>query len=277
MLKLLENKLFLYFAVCLLVLKIINVLVFVNFPQNIFFADITKVVLTNLVNQGREEAGIQPLMESEKLDLAAELKAEDMVQKRYFSHQSPEGTSPWHWFEAAGYSYKYAGENLAIGFFDSQDVYYAWLNSASHKDNLLNPKYKEIGTAVLTGFGPNNAIVVVQLFGSQSALLTQNQPKEDITSPTEQIEQPEKSISKEVLSQYTENVPLNDYDKTLQYAIYGFLILMFAVLFLGSFAKRGVYRNDLLFRSLIIIIILSAAALLNKEAIYLIFPHQITI
>ena len=310
------SKFLLYIAVCLFIFKIIVICSFVNFPPNIFFADITKIALTNLVNQSRQEAGIQMLVENKKLDLAAKLKAKDMVQKGYFSHQSPEGMTPWYWFKVIGYNYKYAGENLAIGFFDSQALYSAWLNSPSHKDNLLNPKYKEIGTAVLSGFGPNNAIVVVQLFGNPSAPLSQNQTDKETIDTKEsegnikktEIEQlekneaaeniPEKSISKEVLSQYTERTPLleksvgndenrlylrilnflsYDYDRFLQYIIYGFLTLMLVVLFFYFFVKHGNYHNDLLFRLLVIVVILSAAALLNKEAIYLISPRQIII
>ena len=301
----LRSKFLLYIAICLFVLKIIVVCAFVNFPQNIFFADITKIALTNLINQSRQEAGIQPLIENKKLDLAAKLKAEDMVQKGYFSHQSPEGITPWYWFKVIGYNYKYAGENLAIGFFDSQALYSAWLNSASHRDNLLNPKYKEVGTAVLSGFGPNNAIVVVQLFGNPSTLSSQNQPKKETKQPeknevAENI--PEENTSKEVLSRYTEteNIPLLEksvgnnentfylkilnflsyaHDKFLQYIIYGFLTLMLVVLFSCFSVRCDNYHKDkdLLFRALVIVVILSVAALLNKEAIYLIFPRQITI
>lgn len=276
--KFLQSKILLYSIIFLLVLKIFTVVIFVNFPQNIFFADITRIALINLVNQGRQEAGLQPLIENEKLDSAAKLKAEDMVQKEYFSHQSPEGTNPWYWFKAAGYNYKYAGENLAIGFFDSQDVYWAWLNSPSHKDNLLNSKYKEMGIAVLSGFGPNNAIVVVQLFGSPAIA-----PAPAAPAPVPLLQNQPESISEgsEALSQYKENIPLYsynyNYDKFLQYAIYGFLTLITIALFFYLLAKRDGYDKGLIFRSLAIIVILSFAALLNKEAIFLIFPRQIII
>lgn len=286
--RLLQGKLLIYIAVCLLVLKIIVICAFVNFPQNIFFADITKITLTNLVNYGRQEAGVQPLVENKKLDLAAKLKAEDMVQKGYFSHQSPEGITPWYWFKVIGYNYKYAGENLAIGFFDSQALYSAWLNSPSHRNNLLNPKYKEIGTAVLSGFGSNNAIVVVQLFGNPAAPLSQNQPNiETKQSEKNKVAEniPEESTNEEVLSQYTENIPLLEksvflsynFDRFLQYIIYGFLVIMLIILFSCFFTKYDSQYKGLLFKSLAVIAILSIAALLNKEAVYLIFPRQIII
>ena len=112
----LQSNILLYCVVLLLALKIVTILVSINFPQNIFFADITKSALENFVNQTRQSAGLQPLSENEKLDQAAQLKAENMVQDQYFNHTSPSGVTPWFWFLQAGYNYKYAGENLAIGF-----------------------------------------------------------------------------------------------------------------------------------------------------------------
>ncbi|MGD0577062.1 MAG: CAP domain-containing protein, partial [Candidatus Staskawiczbacteria bacterium] len=131
----LESKILLYCVVLLLMLKIAVVFVPINFPKNIFFADITQVALENFANQTRQSVGLQPLAESAKLDKAAQLKAQNMVANNYFAHTSPTGLTPWHWFLLVGYNYKYAGENLAIGFFDSDEVYKAWLNSPEHRAN----------------------------------------------------------------------------------------------------------------------------------------------
>jgi len=172
--KFLQSKVLLGFVIFIFALKLSTSLVFVNFPSNIFFADITKSNLISMLNQTRQSLGLGTLTENAKLDQAAELKAEDMVQNGYFNHTSPSGVTPWHWFMQSGYNYKYAGENLAIGYFESEEVYTAWLNSPSHKENIVNPHYTEVGTAVLEGFGGNNAIVVVQLFGSQKIVKATN-------------------------------------------------------------------------------------------------------
>ncbi len=166
-LKFLQSRFLLYCAVLLLTLKFITTLISINVPANIFFADITKLALENSVNQTRQSVGLAPLAENTKLDQAAAAKAKNMVQDDYFNHTSPTGVTPWFWFLQAGYNYKYAGENLAVGFYDSQEVYNAWLNSPSHKANIVNPNYTEVGTAILNGFGGGNTIVVVQEFGSQ--------------------------------------------------------------------------------------------------------------
>ena len=163
--KIMESNILLGFVVLLLLLKIVLIGFSVNLPFNVFFADITKITLENLANQTRQSLGLGILASSLKLDQAARLKAEDMVKNQYFSHTSPTGVTPWFWFSQTDYNYKYAGENLAIGFFDSEEVYRAWLDSPSHKANLVNPNYREIGTAIASGFGQNKAVVVVQFFG----------------------------------------------------------------------------------------------------------------
>lgn len=163
---LLQSNMLLYFVVIILTLRIGVALISINIPQNIFFADITKASLENFANQTRKAMGLPALLKNSKLDYAAQMKAENMIANNYFAHTSPSGITPWFWFSKAGYDYKHAGENLAIGFYESEEVYIAWLNSSSHKANIINPKYTEVGTAVLSGFGPNNAIIVVQEFGS---------------------------------------------------------------------------------------------------------------
>src|SRR3989344_1317119 len=162
----LKSNVLLYVVVAVLMVKILSIGLFLPFPKNIFFADITKTDLVNLLNQSRKNAGVTPLSQNEKLDQAAMLKAQDMVKNNYFAHQSPQGVTPWFWLKKAEYDYKYAGENLAVGFIESTEVFNAWFNSPGHKANLLSPYYTEVGTAVLTGFGDNNSIIVVQNFGS---------------------------------------------------------------------------------------------------------------
>ena len=166
--KFLQSSLLFYFVIFILVVKILFVSFSLNIPKNIFFADVSKLDLLELINGQRTALGFNALGQNTKLDQAAMLKAQDMINYGYFAHQSPNGITPWFWFKKIGYNYKYAGENLAIGFTESVDVYTAWFNSESHKENFLNANYNEVGTAVLTGnFDGSQATVVVQLFGKQ--------------------------------------------------------------------------------------------------------------
>lgn len=124
-------------------------------------------VLVNLANKSRIEANVSELKVSPLLEKAAQMKADDMAAKGYFAHNTPDGKTPWYWFEQAGYKYKYAGENLAVNFEDSDEVQTAWLNSRGHFLNIINPKYTEIGVATSTGiYKGREAVFVVQMFGS---------------------------------------------------------------------------------------------------------------
>lgn len=183
--KFLQSRILLYCVIFLLLLRIATVFLFIPFSKNIFFADITKSELVNVLNKNRQSIGLNSLTENELLNKAALLKAQDMVQKEYFAHQSPSGVNPWHWFLQVGYNYKYAGENLAVGFINSSEVFNAWFNSPSHKANLFNENYKDVGTAILPGFGNNNAIVIVQIFGSLQTKTTSQLvvAKEFLTKP----------------------------------------------------------------------------------------------
>ena len=165
--KFLAGRFVVYYIIILAALKIIGIFSIICLPKTIFFADISNYTLIELTNRDREALGISSLREDPRLINAAYLKAKDMLEKGYFSHQSPAGRSSWDWIKEMDYDYQYAGENLAIGFLDAEEIYRAWYNSPDHKANLLNPLYQEIGVAVLKGdFQGSETYVVVELFGS---------------------------------------------------------------------------------------------------------------
>jgi len=135
-----------------------------------FASNISPDRIVELTNQKRAEQGLSPLVINGQLNEAAQRKGGDMFAFNYWSHVSPSGRDPWSFFQEAGYRYLYAGENLARDFMDSQAVIEAWMNSSSHKDNLLNRNYQEIGVAVVNGtLNGVETTLVVQLFGSPLA------------------------------------------------------------------------------------------------------------
>lgn len=135
-----------------------------------FLASIQSAFLVDLANQDRASEGAGALVMNEKLAMAAQLKANDMAEKSYFAHTSPEGITPWHWFGEAQYSYIYAGENLAVNFSRSEDVQRAWMNSPTHRANILNNRYREIGIATAQGmYKGKSTTFVVQMFGTPSS------------------------------------------------------------------------------------------------------------
>lgn len=122
--------------------------------------------LVDLANGSRFANNVGVLSTNPTLEFAAQLKANDMAGKGYFAHVSPEGVEPWHWIRQAGYQYVYAGENLAVNFSDSVDVNNAWLNSPTHRANILNDRFTEVGIATARGmYKGRETVFVVQMFG----------------------------------------------------------------------------------------------------------------
>jgi hypothetical protein len=129
---------------------------------------ILPAVIVDLTNDERNSEKIGTLTRSALLDKAANLKARDMAENEYFAHYSPTGVSPWYWFDQAGYNYLHAGENLAVHFTDSSDVLRAWMDSPSHRANIMNGDYVEIGIGTAKGeYKGQPTIYVVQLFGTK--------------------------------------------------------------------------------------------------------------
>lgn len=134
------------------------------------FAAITPDEVVELVNRERLEARLPNLERSSVLDLAAEAKADDMAAERYFSHTSPKGITPWEWFRNEKYEYRYAGENLAIHFRDAALEQRAWMESKKHCENIMSPKYLEIGVAVRDmEWEGKQTTIAVQMFGTRMA------------------------------------------------------------------------------------------------------------
>lgn len=131
-------------------------------------------VVIDLTNEERSDNAALPLQRNTILDEAARLKAEHMAKEQYFAHYSPAGVSPWHWFDQAGYVYAHAGENLAIHFTDSSQVVEAWMKSPTHRQNIVNNLYTEIGVGTAKGtYDGYDTVYVVQLFGTPGVPLAQ--------------------------------------------------------------------------------------------------------
>ncbi len=138
------------------------------FSINAIAADLSDEIVEN-VNIERQKQGVGILIRSKALDKAAMMKAQDMIGNNYFAHTSPEGIDPWHWIAEIDYQYKYAGENLAMDFKTADAVHGAWMNSPTHKENIIADKYTEIGVAVVSGIikeGEEETNVAVQFFAT---------------------------------------------------------------------------------------------------------------
>ncbi len=171
-------------------------------------AAVISATLVDLANNDRDEEGLATLTISPVLVEAAQAKADDMAKKGYFAHNSPEGLTSWHWFAKAGYSFSYAGENLAVNFSDSEDVERAWMKSPTHRANIMNGKFTEIGIATAVGeYEGKETVFVVQMFGTPRAiaavptetrvLTSTEDPSEPVVATTEPEPTPEPSTVEE--------------------------------------------------------------------------------
>ncbi|MCK4636141.1 MAG: hypothetical protein KAT32_04730 [Candidatus Moranbacteria bacterium] len=121
----------------------------------------------SLVNLERIKQGKSYLKENEILNLVAQSKLNNMIENDYFAHTSPKGIDPWEWFSRAGYRFEYAGENLATNFSTAKGQHQAWMESPTHRRNILDSKFTDIGVAVGKKYTEEEFVfVTVQVFGT---------------------------------------------------------------------------------------------------------------
>lgn len=151
-------------------------------------SNVNQQELITLTNKERAKKGLNNLKENQKLNQAAYKKGQNMFEENYWAHYSPSGKDPWGFFRAEGYKFAYAGENLARNFYTSDEVVQAWMNSPTHRDNLLNPNYQEIGIAVLEGeLKGQKTILIVQEFGTPAEYIADKKSSNDqIATSTKQ-------------------------------------------------------------------------------------------
>jgi len=119
-------------------------------------------------NEERKSNARQELILNDRLAQAAQAKANDMAKRDYWSHNTPEGVEPWVFIVNTGYEYYKAGENLAYGFKDSDATVRGWMNSPSHRENLLDASFSEVGFGFANSNdyqGKGEVTVVVAMYG----------------------------------------------------------------------------------------------------------------
>lgn len=156
------------FFIYSLILLILNYLVFpltgIN-SNRVFAADLTPDTVLELTNKERQKLGLPVLEQNEKLNSAAFFKGTDMIEKGYWSHFGPNGETPWQFIENSGYTFSFAGENLAKDFTSSESAVQAWMESKSHRENILNDKFTQTGIAIIKGkIDDKETVIIVQMF-----------------------------------------------------------------------------------------------------------------
>ena len=205
----LKHRVLFGYSVILILVKVLAIVLPVALPSSsLYSSSITPQNIVDLTNQTRQNLGLSELKVNTKLAAAAEAKANDMIGKQYFAHTSPSGTTPWDWLARAGYDYVYAGENLAVHYSSTEEEHDGWLASPTHRANIVNHNYTEIGVGVVNGeFEGVPTTVAVQMFGQPVTVATlvpiapQPQPKAPTQPPalpsnTGQVAAAERTVKK---------------------------------------------------------------------------------
>lgn len=123
-------------------------------------------VVTHTNNQ-RAQHGLPPLSNNSLLNQSAFKKAQDMFNKQYFAHDSPDGKGVADLAEEVDYQFIAIGENLALGnFLNDAVLVQAWMDSPGHRANILNNRYIEMGVGVIKGtYEGKTTWMAVQHFG----------------------------------------------------------------------------------------------------------------
>ncbi len=103
-------------------------------------------VLT-LTNGERAAAGCPELVPNDKLAAAARRHTDEMARTGNFSHTGADGSTPAQRVTDAGYPYRLMAENIAAGQGTAEEVVRAWMDSASHRANIVNCELRDLGVA----------------------------------------------------------------------------------------------------------------------------------
>lgn len=104
------------------------------------------------INEERMKTGARPLRVNPILTKAAEMRANVILKHQNFSHQDPfEGIQLDTVLPLLKYPFTWASENIGMGDNTARAFANGFMNSPSHKANLLNPYLVETGGAVVTG------------------------------------------------------------------------------------------------------------------------------
>lgn len=113
-----------------------------------------RVATLCLVNVARRRQGVGALADERRLAKAAVGHSRDMVARRYFEHETPEGRDPGDRIAAEGYAPSTWGENIAWGtgpLATPRAIVRSWMNSSGHRRNILDRAFRESGIGIALG------------------------------------------------------------------------------------------------------------------------------
>lgn len=176
------------------------------FPKAVTEAsDLTMENIVSAVSRERILQNLTALKTDTRLSFAAQYKANDMMSRHYFSHADPESAYIWNKIVQAGYTpYLQLGENLAIEFYNTESLISAWMNSPTHRANILNENFQDQGAGLAFGI-PDQGQYYSAIANTFGALVP---VKKTSKSPPPQSPQPSSQSVKPILSQPKNEPPV---------------------------------------------------------------------
>ncbi len=224
---------------------------FISFQNNIhhvpgrvlaYATNMSDSGLLDATNKERLAKDLRPLRFNSQLDEAAQNKAQDMADRDYWSHNTPENKEPWVFIEKSGYRYFKAAENLAYGFDDSKMTIAGWMNSATHRSNVLDADVKDVGFGIVNvpnyqNRGPQT--IVVAMYGLSTPEMATATPASTNTVPSVQITHPSPSDNQEKAISYAQALS----GGAIPWSTFAIgIILGSASMYLVSKHTRGIHR-----------------------------------
>lgn len=156
-------------------------------PDRVRASDLTIDSILKAINRERELRNLVLLNTDSRLSVAAQSKSDDMQARHYFNHIDPDGNYIWPKIVAAGYTpYLQLGENLAIEFFSTESLVNAWMNSPTHRANVLNEGFRDQGMGLAFGNSDQGQYhsAITNTFGTLALKKTAPAVKSENTPPT---------------------------------------------------------------------------------------------
>ncbi|NEQ50556.1 MAG: hypothetical protein F6K11_10550 [Leptolyngbya sp. SIO3F4] len=172
-----------------------------------------------LTNEFRAEEGLSPLTMNEELTETAQNYSQTMAEDDFFSHTGEDGSTPWERAEAEGYTANAMGENLAAGQRTPAQVVQAWIDSAGHRENLLNPAFTEMGLGYFELQNDTGQVNFnrywTQLFGSGDLMPDNSAPAPEPVpveepAPEPMAEQPVEELASEPVPEPVAEQPVEE-------------------------------------------------------------------
>jgi uncharacterized protein YkwD len=175
--------------IILLILSIIGVrlaIFHLGLHQTATASDLTVENIMAAINKERDLRNLALLKTDSRLTQAAQFKSDDMQARHYFSHTNPEGEYIWPKIVEYGYSpYVQLGENLAIEFYNTESLVSAWMNSPTHRANVLQENFKDQGMGLTFGDRQSNKYhsAITNTFGTLVASKTEPPKRAETKTP----------------------------------------------------------------------------------------------